>query len=248
MSASETYGVLGCNACHASYAFKNSVRNIAQYTAPYNGGLSPQSFPDVGYTNICIPCHAGRENGDTVKGITDFTDAGFKSSHSMAAAGLMYMKVGFTSFTSASAVIGTSTYGKSLSPDTSVPGGVTGGVSSTHRKLGTPAINYDNHNMTFFVPGVLDANGPCNTCHLNANGQPYRTSSHSLRIDANAFNQVCTYCHTSEAWRATVRGKFPDGLSGAAIHGFQKCPGACRVSFAEQIQYQVRSGQLSIFL
>jgi hypothetical protein len=198
LPASNTYGVLGCNACHASYAFKNSVRNVAQYTAPYNGGLSPQSFPDVGYTNICIPCHAGRENGDTIKGITDFTDADFKSSHSMASAGLMYMKVAFTSFTSAGAVIGTSTYGKSFSPDTSVPGGVTGGVSSTHRKLGTAAINYDNHNMTFFVPGVLDANGPCNTCHLNANGQPYRTSSHSLQIDANAFNQVCIYCHTSE--------------------------------------------------
>jgi len=195
LAAGKTYGVLGCNACHASYAFKNSIRNVAQYTAPYNN--SP--FPDVGYTNICIPCHAGRASGDTVNAVTDFTNAGFKSSHSMAAAGLMYMKIGFTSFTSASAVIGASTYGKSLSPDNaSVPGGIPGGVTSNHRMLGTAAINGNNHNPSFFVAGVLDANGPCIICHMNANGQPYRTTSHTLKISADAFNQVCTRCHPSE--------------------------------------------------
>jgi len=198
LAASATYGVLGCNACHASYAFKTSVRNISQYTAHYNSGLSPQTFPDVGFTNICIPCHSGRESGATVNAITDFTSTSFTNSHYMAAAGLMYMKIGFTSFTSASAVIGTSTYGNSLSPDTSVPGGITGGVSSTHRNLGTAAINGASQNPTFFVAGVLDANGPCVTCHINANGQPYRTTSHSLQINANTFSQVCTNCHTSE--------------------------------------------------
>lgn len=208
LAASETYGVLGCNACHASYDFKNTIRNVPQYTAPYNNGQSPQSYPDLGFTNICMPCHAGRESGDTINAVTDITNVSFKSSHNMAVAGLMYMKIGFTSFTSASAVIGSSTYGKSLSPDTSVPGGIVGGVSSTHRKLGTTAINGDNHNPAFFVAGVLDANGPCVTCHMNANGQPYRTTSHGLKINSDAYNQVCTNCHTSEGGIALSGSNF----------------------------------------
>ncbi len=195
LAASRSYGVLGCNTCHANYDFKNSVRTLAQYVAPYNGGLAPQSFPDAGTTNICIPCHAGRESGDTVNAVADFSNASFKNSHYLAAAGLMYMKIAFTSFTSAGAAIGSSTYGASLSPDTTVPGGVTGGVSSTHRKLGTTAI--DNYKPTF-TAGFLDAGGPCVTCHINASGQTYRTTSHTLGISGDAFNQVCSNCHAAE--------------------------------------------------
>ncbi len=207
LSASETYGVLSCNACHTSYDFKRSVRSVPQHIAPYNGGLSPKTFPDVGQSNICIPCHAGRESGDSVLAVTDFTNASFKNSHYMAAAGLMYMTVGFKNFTSANAVIGTSTYGKSLSPDTSVPGGVSGGVSSTHRKLGLPTIN---GYKAYFVPGNLDSNGPCVICHLNGynNSRISRTSSHTLAINSDAFTQVCVICHTAEGGTALTATNF----------------------------------------
>lgn len=197
-----TREVVTCKACHTDYNFKNRVRNAGAFTAPYNSGKNPQKFPSVGATNLCIPCHAGRESGDTVKGVSDFSNSSFKNSHYLAAAGLMYMKAGFTGFTSASAAIGTSTYGKTLTPDsTSTPDGISGGVSSTHRKLGTSLINGDSHNTAFFVAGNLDSDGPCVVCHLNgaSSSAPSRASSHTLAINADAFDQVCVKCHDDEA-------------------------------------------------
>jgi hypothetical protein len=110
------------------------------------------------------------------------------------------MQVGFINFTSFNAPIGTTTYGKTLSPDNlTTPGGIVGGTSSTHRKFGTALINGDSHKASFFVAGVFDKNGPCVTCHLNAFGVDKRSGSgHTLKIDANAYNQVCVNCHTSE--------------------------------------------------
>jgi hypothetical protein len=195
--------MLACDACHTSYDFKNSIRKVPAYTAPYLGyNAQPASFPDVAASNLCIPCHTGRESGQAVTALADdkLSTTRIVEPHFLSAAGLMYMQNGFTNFTSPAASIGTSTYGKSLSPDSaSTPGGLTGGTSSTHRKLGTVAINADRHKPAFFLPGVLDKNGPCVTCHLNASGVPARPGSgHGLKIDANAFQQVCVNCHTTE--------------------------------------------------
>ncbi|MCM0082545.1 NapC/NirT family cytochrome c [Geomonas sp. Red32] len=193
--------VLGCDGCHTDNTF--AVRQVGAFTTQYkiNNNSVTATFPDVGESNLCIACHSARENG--VDAVTDFTNASFKNSHYLAAAGLMYMSTGFTQFTSASAVLGTTTYGKTLSPDNvTVPGfGIAGGVSSTHRKLGTTLINGDTHNPAVFIPGQFDANGPCVTCHLNANGAPAgdrAAHGHTLAIDANTYNQVCTNCHGSE--------------------------------------------------
>lgn len=195
----KSFEVLTCKACHTDYNFKNRVRQAGAFTAPYNGGKSPATFPSVSSSNLCIPCHTGRESGDTVNAVTDFTKSGFKNSHYLAAAGLMYMKAGFINFTSLSAPIGTNTYGKSLLPDsTSTPGGVAGGVTSTHRLLGTSGI-VGSHGVT---AGNLDQNGPCVICHLNANttgaDNMNRATSHTLAINQNTITQVCNKCHSSE--------------------------------------------------
>jgi predicted CXXCH cytochrome family protein len=201
--------VLTCDACHASFNFRNSVRRPPPFTAPYNGGNSPTSFPDVGASNLCIACHSGRENMDTLKAVANFTNVGFKNPHYLAAAGLMYMKTGFTEFVPPDTVIGTSTYGKTLTPDNvSTPGGIAGGVTSTHRKLGTPLIHGDSHNPSVFTAGNFDADGPCVTCHMNAAGQPDRLTSHSWAIDGNAYNQVCINCHTAEGATALTADNF----------------------------------------
>jgi hypothetical protein len=188
--------VLGCDGCHTDNTFK--VRQVGPFTSQYkiNNNTVTAAFPDAGESNLCIACHSARENG--VDGVTDFTNASFKNSHYLAAAGIMYMSTGFTQFTSASAAYGTSTYGKSLSPDsTTVPGfGIAGGVSSTHRKLGTANIVGDHG----IVSGLLDKNGPCVTCHMNGSGTGATRAAHghTLAIDSNAYNQVCINCHKAE--------------------------------------------------
>ena len=202
---STTREVLACDACHASYDFKNSIRQVPAFTATYKNfdGSTQASYPDVGATNLCIPCHSGRDSAQALEAVANFSNAGFINSHYLAAAGLMYMQTGFTGFTAPGTIIGSTTYGRTLSPDhLSTPGGIVGGTSSTHRKFGTPLINGRNGNYInpgFFVTGVMDQNGPCVTCHMNASGLPTRSGSgHSLKIDANAYRQVCVNCHTSE--------------------------------------------------
>ncbi len=193
--------VLTCRTCHVNDSF--AVKGSTAFTAPYNSNKNPKTLPNISKSNLCVACHTGRENADSIEAITDFTNASFKNSHYKAGAALMYMASGFWNFTSSAQVIGTSTRLKTMTPDsTSVPTyGVSGGVTSTHRKLGTTMINGDSHNPAVFVPGSFDDNGPCVTCHLNANGAPTgdrAAHGHTWQIDANAFNQVCVNCHDSE--------------------------------------------------
>jgi hypothetical protein len=190
--------VLYCWGCHKNTeADRNNISGLlyapGAFTAPYNFNGTPAQFPAVGASDVCIPCHAGRESGESLDNITNFGNAGFVNSHYMAAAGLMYVKSGFTAFIDPNTPIGSSTYGASL---TSTEDG--GALSSTHRKLGTTAINGDSHNPTVFTPGNFDSNGPCVTCHMQGTGQPTRTTSHTLEINSNTANELCVNCHHGE--------------------------------------------------
>ena len=206
--------VLTCRTCHVNDSF--AVKGAPAFTAPYNSNKNPKAFPNVGESNLCIACHSGRENADSIEAIADFTNASFKNSHYKAGAALMYMASGFDNFTTSTTKFGTgytssTTYQKTMTPDNvSVPSfGIAGGVTSTHRKLGTTMINGDSHNAAFFVPGTADANGPCVTCHLNVNGTPDRPATgHSWKIDANAFNQLCVNCHDEEGGVALTGANF----------------------------------------
>jgi hypothetical protein len=198
LAASPTYGVLGCNTCHKNYNFNNhtSVRKIPAYTAPYNSGLSPKTFPDVGDSNLCIPCHSGRESGDTINAITaDFTNVSFVPPHNMAAAATMYMTNAFITYTTLTAPApgskdtestkatfpntpgsNTTTNAKTLLPAATGKGGVgaggiAGGQTSTHRALGTTSINKSEVylNGSYAVANnSINTNGPCVTCHMQA--------------------------------------------------------------------------------
>lgn len=231
--------LLACNACHTSYNFKNSVRRVAAYTAPYTAGGKKVTFPDNGATNLCIPCHAGRASGDDVNAVADYSNASFVNSHYMAAAGLMYMAIGFKDFTTATAPVNPNaasrySYGDSYTlftgpATTAAPAGQ---VNSAHRRFGTPLINGDTHvapnkgRLAAWLPGTMDTGGPCVTCHLNAHDSngvlstlptPTRTTSHTLAINDNTWNQVCINCHGSEGPVATFleenSGDFKDALN-----------------------------------
>jgi hypothetical protein len=212
---------LNCNACHVNPINATTDRRVVpQVTIYYNistAGVQKThlaaTFPNVGESNMCISCHAGRVSGAALadagnKGF-NFTTNGFQNSHYMAAAGMMYVKSGFTAFAPANTVVaGTSdSYGQTLTAETdntvnTAGTTVVGKLTSTHRKLGTTAIRGDSHNTSFFVAGNLDTNGPCVTCHLqgytNA-GDKRPGAGHSLEIDSAAWNQVCNNCHAAEA-------------------------------------------------
>jgi hypothetical protein len=209
--------VISCNACHTNYSWKRiatdpNVTTFVNYSTPYArfanvgkffpGNLNNPTLPvsatrfDVGDTNLCIACHGGREgrSGATIVN-TGTAITGPTDPHYFPAAGVMYMKIGFIDFVPQSTVIpapttanpaATTTYGKTLISSDDLSGGVT----STHRKLGTTAIHGDSHNPSFFVPGNLDSGGPCVTCHMSA--------GHTWQIIDVTFNKVCINCHTSE--------------------------------------------------
>lgn len=219
---------LACEACHSSNNFKNSVRKLLTgYVVPYTTSLNAQSsFPDGGFagnSQLCFPCHAGLSGGKKVETTTadlslNKTDFGTFNSHYVAAAGIMYVKNGFTAFTSASAPVKMNGASSAASASaniplfdsagtfrkyTSIPKGYVytygntltssydgGAITSVHRNLGTPAEAFDTGH-----PGgmTLVNGGPCVTCHMG-----YGTANHSWEINANSFDTVCSKCHTSE--------------------------------------------------
>lgn len=188
--------MLYCWACHSN-AGAGVIRNPGAQSFTYSNGATA-SYTDMSSSNVCIACHSGRETGASIDGLSDasMSNVGFVNSHYMAAAGLMYVKSGYTNFVPASTVIGTSTYGASLTSDADG-----GALTSTHRKLGTAAMATDSH--TGGQGFITD--GACVTCHMPLkNGQ----KSHSLAIDGNTFNAVCSKCHTSEGTTTLTAANF----------------------------------------
>ncbi|GFO60573.1 hypothetical protein GMST_28980 [Geomonas silvestris] len=213
--------VISCNACHTDYSWRrlSSDSRVAfqVFSTPYvrsdaiskriPGSNFTTTASTIGDSQLCVPCHAGRTGARVGAAISlaSPTTAPFDS-HYFPAAATMYGKIGFINFTSLTAVlpavtattgttgygaIAATTYGQSLITNEDISGGVT----STHRRLGTPAINGDSHSPSFFTPGHLDANGPCVVCHM--------TAGHTLTFEnttfaQNTYNQVCINCHTSE--------------------------------------------------
>ena len=189
--------VLACSGCHTNVE-NGEIRAKGQITVAYKsrtidtatGAFNPAAaagFPNVGEgNNLCIACHSGRESGETVLALADTAmgNTSFKNPHYLGAAGMMYAKLAFISFTSLDTVVGTTTYGKSV-----IANEDGGGLTSTHRKLGTPAMAGNTNGNA----GLLVSGGPCVTCHMST------VKDHTWEINANSFNQVCVNCHTEEA-------------------------------------------------
>jgi hypothetical protein len=103
-----TKEVMACNVCHETYDYKKSARKVGAFTAPYGGSAANPggialNFPDVGQSNLCVPCHAGRENGESmILGTPQFNNASMKNPHYLAAAAVFYGNGGYQYYNSAS--------------------------------------------------------------------------------------------------------------------------------------------------
>ena len=86
--------MLYCYGCHTNYY--GGLRNPGPITASYTGVTPEPVFPDVSGSNICVACHTGRENGDSVKASTaNFANTGFINSHYLTAGATLFRVSGY---------------------------------------------------------------------------------------------------------------------------------------------------------
>lgn len=133
--------VAGCKTCHLDYSWKRLTASpsFAVFSTPYKtpSGIARTYPTTLGDSRLCIPCHSGRESGESVKAISSFTNVSFKNSHYLGAAGSFYQKIGFHYYTSAAKMTN----------------------SWSHGNLGI------NNYVT--SGGIATGNnGPCVTCHI----------------------------------------------------------------------------------
>jgi len=84
--------MLHCNGCHADNA--GGLRVPGPITGGYTN--APFTFPDVNGSNVCIACHVGRENGESIKNMSaDFSSVSFVDSHYLAAGGVIFQAIGY---------------------------------------------------------------------------------------------------------------------------------------------------------
>ncbi|WP_136525467.1 hypothetical protein [Geomonas ferrireducens] len=169
--------VLTCKACHTDYNFKNRVRRVGAYTASY-GVAGPQqtvAYADAATSNLCVPCHTGLINEAGIEAVTDFGNADFSAvnPHYLAAAAILYSKVGFKYYSDPAA------YDPSLD------------FSNTHFSHKNIGIN--NYVLPLSIPGfsfgATGTDGPCVSCHMT-NG------THTLSVvPGMQAGGICTKCH-----------------------------------------------------
>lgn len=110
----KTKEVTGCDACHddgngTTYSWK--LRRVPTVTVFYNHRNLTNSnniditnnaltYPDAGSSNMCIPCHSGRQNGNVIKliaqgGFSNFTSLARVGAHDLAGAASLFKQVGY---------------------------------------------------------------------------------------------------------------------------------------------------------
>lgn len=223
VKAGGAYVALDCKACHVGNSIDETlgVRQLSGgYTAGMGGyGSSAKAtiqFPDVGDSNICIPCHAGRENGGSI--IASATaGSSFKNPHYLAAAAVFYGKGGFRYYgedgrTGTPAVTvdrtstGEGTYNGNVPAYSSEYGVIRDGIIVTNTVVPLGAtLTGENANWNHGKIGMNNyrnsgTKGQCVACHIG----PTRTHSFdayevakSTWADPNTPNG-CFGCHGGE--------------------------------------------------
>ncbi len=192
-----TKQVLGCNACHSSTTWKTSVRNSGAVTVPLGvAGNTPKAvmtFPDVGESNVCIMCHASRENGESLiaGNPTNAAGKGFTNPHYLSAAAVFYGKGGFQFYTSG---VRYNTYGAA---------GKTGKAANwSHGRLGMDNYSGSGNNDLAGVSNNTGSKGQCVACHLG----PKNTHTFGASEVANASMAGATNLVSGKAMTRTCFG------------------------------------------
>lgn len=178
--------MLQCRGCHTDN--KGTLRNPGPITADYSYTTTTNNimytvseasfaYPDVNASNVCLACHTGRENGETLKNMvltsaptmTSFAYLSFINSHYLTGGGTVFAATGFE-----------------------YPGRNYGNLSSyRHDQIGTSSLPFSG------------SGGPCVGCHMSRPGGsgdhlflPVTRSSTSIGHVEGISSEVCIYCHT----------------------------------------------------
>ena len=168
-----------CWGCHTDY--KGTLRDPGAITADYGYtsgtntyAVATYTYPDVSGSNVCMACHTGRQNGDSIKNLNsagnavfDFTNQSFINSHYLTAGGTIFTATGYE-FTSR-------LYDSPM--------------LYMHSKIGTPG-----------APGT-GTNGPCVGCHLSFTPEkhlflPVTKLTPTDDTVVEVTSTVCETCHT----------------------------------------------------
>ncbi len=194
-----TKQVLGCNACHMSTAWKSyssatgsltsSIRTKTSggYVAGMGGyGASAKAtvqFSDQGESNVCIPCHATRENGDSLKaGNYNFTNKTFVNPHYLGSAAVWQGRAGFKFYTS------TARYS----------------VDKPTHGVQTADLGSINHSFNTRMTTQQQQKGSCVACHLGFKGNhtfntysavKYGFMNRDTKVQGEAVDG-CLGCHS----------------------------------------------------
>jgi hypothetical protein len=183
------------------YYLNNAVIGSATYQAgnvrakylPATPFVIPQSgdtlYPDLAGSNVCMPCHSGRESGGSIKNAdkvypghaaqTTFANINFKNSHYLAGGGDLFREIGYEFYPNHNG-----TPGDTVNPNYA-------NVSYfQHDIIGTPAAGAT-------VNAVMGTQGPCIGCHMHTSTEkhlftPVVSDGSTSTLQASG----CAVCHT----------------------------------------------------
>lgn len=186
--------VLYCWGCHSN-AGTGELRNPGALTVQYTG--APETYPNIGNSNLCLACHTGQQSGNSVKATTgDFSNLSFINSHYLAAGGTVFGKTGYQYD------------GSNRSYDSSANNFV-------HDKLGVSATGIAAADA-YIANNGLSSSGPCAVCHMTSEKLGQKTShtyspfSEYASSDVS-LNPVCVTCHTTRGAGTNAKAGWFEG-------------------------------------
>jgi hypothetical protein len=164
----DTKQTLYCIGCHVDNTY--AVRTTGAVTNDYGDGVLV-TFPDIGKSNLCMNCHTGRENGDSIKANpatgSGFSDIGFINSH--------YLTGGATVYTSSGYEYAGRSY---VNPS-----------FYEHDKIGTAAFP------------ATGSGGPCVGCHMQPARHTFKPVTLDKATDTitGIASNICVTCHNVQS-------------------------------------------------
>ncbi|TYO98590.1 cytochrome c554/c'-like protein [Geothermobacter ehrlichii] len=180
--------VLYCYGCHDGN--DTNVHTPGAIVADYKDATgSSVVFPDLGNSNVCVACHAGRSNGQYIKdNFTTLSQQNFGSanSHYLAAAGILYKTIGYEYAGADYANVGFEHDEIGITAPNTGTGGPCAGCHMYDTGAGA------NHR---FTPFAIDANGDpiddtpaavCTACHNGVDEEAWTQATFAAQADGYA--------------------------------------------------------------